>query len=65
MAADAKGNVLLAWTEGTGWQKGGSLAWEVFDASLKSTGNRGASKGVPVWSFAGTAATPEGFVVLK
>lgn len=65
LAADAKGNVLLVWTEGTGWQKGGSLAWEVFDSSLKSSGVRGTSRGVPVWSFAGAAASSEGFVVLK
>jgi hypothetical protein len=31
VAANARGETLLAWTEGTGWQKGGSLVWQVFD----------------------------------
>src|SRR5262249_15794987 len=31
VAGDAKGETILVWTEGTGWQKGGALAWHVFD----------------------------------
>ena len=27
IAANRRGEVLLAWTEGTGWAKGGSVAW--------------------------------------
>src|SRR5262249_52342908 len=29
--ADATGPLLLVWVEGAGWQKGGSLAWQLFD----------------------------------
>ena len=31
VAVNRKGDVMLAWTEGTGWQKGGSLAYQVYD----------------------------------
>ena len=34
LAVDANGQTLLAWTEGTGWQKGGSLAWQLFDRNF-------------------------------
>ena len=35
VAVDAAGNILIAWAAGTGWQKGGSVAWQVFDRQLK------------------------------
>jgi hypothetical protein len=50
---------LIAWTEGTGWEKGGALAWECLD----STGAQIASgrvEGVPVWSFAAAVPEPDG-----
>ena len=48
--------VLLAWTEGMGWNKGGSLAWQVYDAAdqpMKNakTAEYGRTDGVPVWSL--------------
>lgn len=51
LATDQKGKLLLAWTEGTGWQKGGALAWQEFDARGKPTKVRGRRDGIPVWSF--------------
>jgi hypothetical protein len=33
VASSADGKVLLAWTERTGWNKGGSVAWQIFDRS--------------------------------
>ena len=65
LAVDANGQILMAWAEGTGWQKGGSLAWQLFDKSFKPMNERGTATGVPVWSFGGVAATSDGFVVLK
>jgi hypothetical protein len=65
LAVDSNGQTLLAWAEGTGWQKGGSLAWQLFDESLKPVNERGSVGGVPVWSFAGAAATVDGFLILK
>jgi hypothetical protein len=42
---------MLAWTEGTGWKKGGSVAWQVFNQSGNPiAGAQGQADGVPVWS---------------
>lgn len=65
LAVDTNGQMLMAWTEGTGWQKGGSLAWQLFDTNFKPMKERGTANGVPVWSFGSVASTPDGFVVVK
>ena len=31
------GQSVVVWAEGTGWQRGGDLAWQVFDKSGKAT----------------------------
>lgn len=65
MAGNGKGEMILAWTEGTGWQKGGSLAWQLYDAEGRAVGSRGISEGVPAWGLVATYAEPDGhFVVL-
>ena len=64
LAIGPTGETLLLWTEGTGWQHGGSLAWQVFDANGKATDERGATPGVPVWSFGAVVARPAGFLIL-
>ena len=56
---------MLVWTEGTGWKKGGSLAWQVFDRDGKPTGSAGDRAGVPAWSFGAVVpGAGGGFVVL-
>ncbi len=60
VAANAKGEILLAWTEGTGWNKGGSLAWQLFDARGNATDEKGRAPGVPVWSLVSCGAKPDG-----
>ncbi len=65
LAASAKGDLLLVWTEGTAWARGGSLSWQLFDSSVRATIVKGAAPGVPVWSFAAPIARPDGgFVIL-
>ncbi len=44
VAVNARGQAILVWTEGTGWQKGGSLAWQVFDRDGRRSGRRAASR---------------------
>jgi len=51
VAANAGGWALLAWTEGTGWMKGGSLAWQLFDPSGRPQGPEGRVSGFPVWDL--------------
>lgn len=59
-ALAANGDLVLAWTEGTGWQRGGSLAWQVFDANGNATALKGRVPGVPVWGTPAAAAMPDG-----
>ncbi len=66
LAVDAKGNVLIAWASGTGWAKGGSIGWQIFDPQLRPIDNTsGKADGLPAWSRPAVVATPRGgFVVL-
>lgn len=67
LATNARGETLLAWTEGTGWQKGGSLAWQVFDRSGQPIGPRGTlAGGVSVWGSVAVIARPDGgFMIVR
>jgi hypothetical protein len=60
VAGNALGETLLVWTEGMGWNKGGSLAWQAFDPSDEPIGETGRAKGVPVWSLVAVVTRPEG-----
>lgn len=65
LAANAYGETLIAWSVGTGWQRGGDLAWVVLNAAGKPAAERGTAPGVAVWSH--TSAYPErdhDFVIL-
>jgi hypothetical protein len=65
LACNARGDMILAWTEGTGWQQGGALAWQVFDASGRPTDQRGrVDGGIPVWGLPTVVAAGEGFLVI-
>lgn len=60
LAVNKRGELLLVWTEGTGWQRGGSLAWQVYDGAGRPAGAAGKLPGVPAWSFAAPIAGPDG-----
>ena len=65
IATAADGHTIVAWTEGMGWKKGGSLAWQVYDSNFQAVGETGHADGVPVWSL--IAAFPRsdgGFTIL-
>lgn len=60
IAVNKAGERLIAWTEGTAWARGGSLAWELQDskgATLSSAADAGA---VPVWGLVSAIARPDG-----
>jgi hypothetical protein len=67
LATNRRGETLLAWTEGTGWQKGGALAWQVFDRSGRPIGPAGnLAGGIPVWGFSAVIARPDdGFTIIR
>jgi len=60
VAVNSRGETILVWTEGTGWKKGGSLAWQVFDSHGEPTADKGTAQGVPVWGLATVVAEPGG-----
>jgi hypothetical protein len=64
IASNQRGEILLAWTEGTGWKKGGSLKWQLFDshARLLTPGDEGSV--VPAWGLATAVAVRGKFVVI-
>src|SRR5712692_1501826 len=61
LAVNGQGEMILVWTEGTGWQKGGALAWQVFDKTGKPTEEKGCiDDGIPVWGLPAVVAKPDG-----
>jgi hypothetical protein len=66
VAVDKAGNILIAWAVGTGWQKGGSVAWQMFDKQLEPIADaHGSADGLPAWSRPAAFAHPDGgFVVM-
>jgi hypothetical protein len=65
LAVNRSGTTLLAWTEGTGWNKGGSVVWQTFDADHRPIGPASRLTGLPAWSFAAAWAEPDGsFIVV-
>ncbi len=66
LAVNPRGEVLLAWTEGTGWNRGGALAWQRYDAAGNPLGPMGRQAGgVPTWGLVAVAPRPDGgFLVL-
>jgi hypothetical protein len=59
LAVNLAGDVLLAWTEGTAWNKGGVAVWQVFDSSGTPIGEPGRADGLPVWGLVAAYAQPD------
>lgn len=59
-ASNADGETLVAWTEGTAWAKGGSIACQVYDKDNKPTAVRGRVEGLPVWGLLTAVPKREG-----
>ncbi len=51
IATNMRGEVLLAWTEGTGWLRGGRVAWQLYDKTGKPLQAIERRDGVPVWGL--------------
>jgi hypothetical protein len=66
VATNARGETLIAWTEGTGWNRGGTIAWQVFgkDGAPLHDG-AGRAEGLPVWGAPAAFTRADGkFVVV-
>lgn len=65
IARNRKGETLLAWVDGAGWQKGGTLGWQIFDRSGRPTEASATRRDVAVWSFPAAIVRPDdGFTIL-
>jgi len=65
VAVNAQGQTMLAWTEGTGWQRGGTLVWQVFDKDGKPTKTSGRlEEGIPVWGLPTVVAIKDTFILI-
>ena len=61
LAANAEGEVLVAWTEGTAWNRGGAVAWQRFDARLRPVAeSEGRAAGLPAWGVPAVVANDDG-----
>ena len=62
---NSKQELLVAWAEGTGWQKGGDLCWQKFTSAGKPTSKvERVRKGIKVWSvFSGFVEDEKFFLV--
>ena len=64
LAMNARGDLLLAWTEGMGWNKGGALAWKIFPAGKLESGAAMHRGTVPAHGSAAAFTRPDGTFVL-
>ena len=60
LAVNNAGQVLLVWTEGAAWARGGSLAWQVFGLDGRPLAENGGRTGLPAWSFGAAAVRVDG-----
>lgn len=58
------GKTLLVWTEGTGWQRGGGLAWQVLTRNVTTAPPARKPDVVPVWGLASAYAQANGKFVI-
>ncbi len=65
IAINAKGDILVARAVGTGWAKGGSIAWQIFDAAGEPKADQaGTANDLPAWSYPAAVAKPDGGFVI-
>ncbi len=59
-AINAKGETLLVWTEGTGWNRGGKLVWQLYGKDGKTLGGLGGGAAIPAWDLPSAYAQANG-----
>jgi hypothetical protein len=64
VAVNAAGDTLYAWTEGTAWARGGTVAWELRDRAGARLASASGVGEVPVWSLVSTVARKDGSFLL-
>ena len=65
VAVNDRGETLLAWGDGPGWQSGGTFHWQLFDPAGRPTEDQGTGPEIPEGSVPAVLAEPGGgFLVL-
>jgi hypothetical protein len=65
LARSRRGETLLAWVDGSGWQRGGVLGWQIFDCNGRPSVACKVRRDVPVWSFPAVFCHPdESFTII-
>ena len=64
LASNNAGEWLLAWLEGSGWGKGGTVAWQIYGAGGHPSAERGLAGEVPAWGLVAVAALADGRFLL-
>jgi hypothetical protein len=59
LARNGRGETLLAWVEGAGWQRGGVLGWQIFDSAGRPTVACDVRQSVATWSFPAAFVGPD------
>jgi hypothetical protein len=65
VATNDRGDILLAWGDGPGWQSGGTLHWQLFDSSGRTRGEAGGGADpIPARSVPTIAVRADGSFVI-
>jgi hypothetical protein len=66
VSVNSAGQTLLAWTEGTAWNRGGTAAWRLTDRDGKQLASSEDAGPVPVWGLVSAVTLRDGsFVLLR
>jgi hypothetical protein len=66
IAVNASGDRLLAWTEGTAWKRGGTVAWRLTDPTGTEKAIEPNAGPVPAWGLVSAVTMPDGsFVIFR
>jgi hypothetical protein len=65
VAINAAGDRLIAWTEGTAWARGGTVAWQLQNSAGRLSASAANAGSVPVWGLVSVVSRPDGsFLIL-
>jgi len=65
VAVNRNGEMVLAWTEGTGWKKGGVVVAQTLDRGGSPVGKPMNRIPIPAWGFAAAVAVGDRFLVVS
>jgi hypothetical protein len=64
IAVNRNGERLIAWTDGTGWARGGTVSWELQSAAGAREDGAEHAAPVPVWGLVSAVARPDGSFII-